>query len=84
MTTMERATQRVAPTEGNMGFNPEVHHRRSIRLRDYDYARAEAYFVTFCAFQRAGLFGEVVDGKVWLNDAGRIVECRGGGYPSGL
>lgn len=23
-----------------MPYNPEVHHRQSIRLRDYDYSRA--------------------------------------------
>jgi len=29
-----------------MEFNPEKHHRRSIRLREYDYSKAGAYFVT--------------------------------------
>ena len=56
-----------------MSFNPDFHHRRSIRLRDYDYSRAGAYFVTSCAFQRECLFGEVVDGEMRLNDAGRLV-----------
>ena len=57
-----------------MVFNPEVHHRRSIRLRDYDYARDGAYFVTICTWQRECLFGEVVYGEMRLNDAGRIVD----------
>ncbi len=56
-----------------MAYNPEVHHRQSIRLRDYDYSRAGAYFVTICAWQRECLFGEVVDGEMRLNDAGRVV-----------
>jgi REP element-mobilizing transposase RayT len=56
-----------------MAFNPEIHHRRSIRLRDYDYSSAGAYFVTLCAFQRECLFGEMVDGEMRLNDAGRLV-----------
>ena len=56
-----------------MANNPEKHHRRSIRLRGYDYSRAGAYFVTICAQDRACLFGEVVDGKMQLNDAGRVV-----------
>lgn len=56
-----------------MAYNPEVHHRQSIRLRDYDYSRAGAYFVTICAWQRECLFGEVVDGGMRLNDAGRVV-----------
>ena len=57
-----------------MAYNPEVHRRQSIRLRGYDYSRAGAYFVTLCAWQRECLFGEVVDGEMWLNDAGRIID----------
>ncbi|MDT8423033.1 MAG: transposase, partial [Desulfuromonadales bacterium] len=57
-----------------MTFKPEIHQRRSIRLRDYDYSRAGAYFVTLCTFQRACLFGEVVDGEMRLNEAGRTVQ----------
>jgi len=56
-----------------MPYNPEVHHRQSIRLRDYDYSRAGAYFVTICAWQRECLFGEVVDGGIVLTPNGRIV-----------
>jgi REP element-mobilizing transposase RayT len=37
-------------------------HRRSIRLKGYDYAQSGAYFVTLCAHQRACLFGEIVVG----------------------
>ena len=48
--------------------------RRSMRLRGYDYAAAGLYFVTVCAYDRACLFGEVVDGQVQLTDAGRILE----------
>jgi REP element-mobilizing transposase RayT len=51
-----------------------THHRRSIRLRGYDYATAGAYFVTICAKDRACLFGGVLDGEMRLNDAGRMVE----------
>jgi len=57
-----------------MTYNPEVHHRRSIRLCDYDYSHAGAYFVTICAWQRECLFGDVVDGGMRLNDAGRVVQ----------
>ncbi len=57
-------------------FDPKIHHRRSIRLKDYDYAELGAYFVTIVTRQRACLFGDVVDGSVVLNKAGRIVdEC---------
>jgi len=45
-----------------MAYDPEKHHRRSIRLSGYDYAQPGAYFVTICTHDRACLFGEVVDG----------------------
>jgi putative transposase len=54
-------------------FDPDVHHRRSIRLKGYDYSKAGAYFVTVVAYRRECLFGEVVDGEMVLNDFGIIV-----------
>ncbi len=57
-----------------MRYNPDLHRRRSIRLRGYDYAQAGVYFVTICAHDRASLFGEIANGKVTLNDTGRMVE----------
>ena len=51
------------------------HQRRSIRLKDYDYAQAGAYFVTIVVQDRKCLFGEVVDGVVRLNDAGLTVQA---------
>ena len=57
-----------------MKFDPDKHRRRSIRLRGYDYAQAGAYFVTIVTEHRVGLFGEIVDGEMLLNDAGRIIE----------
>jgi REP element-mobilizing transposase RayT len=56
-----------------MTFNPDIHHRRSIRLREYDYSSAGAYFVTVCVEGRECLFGEAGDGSVNLNEAGRMV-----------
>jgi hypothetical protein len=50
-----------------------VHDRRSLRLNGYDYAQAGAYFVTICTQDRACLFGDVADGEMRLNDAGRMV-----------
>jgi REP element-mobilizing transposase RayT len=57
-----------------MTFDPDRHHRRSIRLRGYDYSQAGAYFVTICAKDRTCLFGEVVDGVMVLNPIGKIVD----------
>lgn len=56
-----------------MTFNPDIHHRRSIRLREYDYSSVGAYFVTVCANGRECLFGECDDGDMRVNDAGRMV-----------
>jgi len=50
------------------------HHRRSLRLKDYDYARAGAYFVTVCAQDRACLFGDIVDGAMHLSEPGQMVQ----------
>jgi hypothetical protein len=39
-----------------MPYDPDRHHRRSIRLQGYDYTQPGAYFVTICTQQRACLF----------------------------
>ena len=54
-------------------YNPDIHHRRSIRLRNYDYAQQGLYFVTLCVKNRICLFGEIVNGKMQLNENGKIV-----------
>ena len=55
-------------------YNPNLHHRRSIRLRGYDYSQPGAYFITLCTQNRECLFGNVVDEKMILNDAGKMIE----------
>lgn len=57
-----------------MKFNPDVHHRKSIRLRDYDYSKAGVYFITICTHERLPLFGKIIDAKMVANDAGVIAE----------
>ena len=56
-----------------MPSEPRKLRRRSIRLKDYDYAQAGAYFVTICTQGRRCLFGDVAQGDMRLNDAGRMV-----------
>jgi putative transposase len=56
-----------------MPHNPDKHHRRSIRLKGYDYAQPGAYFVTLCTHARACLFGAIVEGDIRLNTYGAIV-----------
>ena len=55
-------------------FNPNIHHRRSVRLKDYDYSQAGLYFVTICVQNKISLFGNIINGEIKLNDAGVIVE----------
>ena len=55
-----------------MKYNPEIHHRRSIRLQGYDYSRAGLYFITICSQARKCLFGVIKDGKMILNEGGKI------------
>ena len=57
-------------------YTPHLHHRRSIRLKGYDYSQAGLYFITICCQGRACLFGNVVDGEMKLNDAGKMVEFQ--------
>src|SRR3990170_4947791 len=50
-------------------------HRRSIRLKGYDYAQPGAYFVTIVTQDRACLFGAVADEEMQLNNAGQIAKA---------
>src|SRR5690606_29995932 len=54
-----------------MPYNPKIHHRRSIRLQGYDYSQEGLYFVTMCCYKRMHLFGEITEGKLFLNEAGK-------------
>ena len=57
-----------------MRFDPERHHRQSVRLRGYNYAQPGAYFVTLCTQNHKCLFGQVIEGEMRLSDAGRMVQ----------
>ena len=57
-----------------MAYDPDQHHRRSIRLPQYDYAQPGVYFVTICAHEHECVLGEIVDGAMILNEWGIIVD----------
>ena len=40
-------------------YNPLIHHRRSIRLKGYDYSQAGLYFITICCHDMLRRFGEI-------------------------
>jgi len=58
-----------------MPFDLQVHHRRSIRLKGYDYSQAGAYFVTLVAYQSECLLGNVRDDKIVLSEKGEIIKA---------
>lgn len=55
-------------------YNPNKHHRRSIRLKGYDYSQAGLYFITICCQDRICRFGDVVNGEMVLNKYGQIAD----------
>ena len=65
-----------------MTYNPQIHHRRSIRLKGYDYSQQGLYFITMCVQNRKNLFGKIDSvgatlrglPEMRLNDAGKMVE----------
>lgn len=57
-----------------MTYDPRKHHRRSIRLKDYDYTQPGAYLVTLVAYNRECVFGEIVNGEMQLNQVGKIAD----------
>ena len=56
-----------------MEYDPKSHHRRSIRLRKYDYSWPGAYYVTVCAFNKDCIFGQVVGQQMHENVCGHVV-----------
>ena len=47
--------------------------RRSIRLKGYDYTCEGSFYITLCTNNGRCLFGRIVDGKMVLNEFGKIV-----------
>ena len=56
-----------------VAYDPSVHHRRSVRLRGRDYVQKGTYYITICTRNRECLFGDIIDDKMHLNDAGKMV-----------
>jgi putative transposase len=55
-----------------MAVLPGVHHRRSIRLKGYDYTQAGAYFITIVTHDRQRLFGRIISRRMRLSPFGEI------------
>ncbi|MGE5329221.1 MAG: transposase [Deltaproteobacteria bacterium] len=58
-----------------MKYNPDIHHRRSIRLKGFDYSSGNSYFITICTKNRENYFG-TVGARHWLalNEFGEMVK----------
>lgn len=54
-------------------FDPKIHHRRSIRLKEFDYSEAGAYFVTINTHQKQQSLATFHDGELTLSDFGEII-----------
>jgi len=57
-----------------MKFDPDIHHRHSIRLAGYDYSSVGFCFVTICVQERECLLGEIVDDRAVLNNTGSLAK----------
>ena len=56
-----------------MKYDPLKHHRRSIRLKNYDYTLPGAYFITICTRENGDILGYLVGQQVELSPLGQVV-----------
>jgi len=64
-----------------MSCDRNKHHRRSIRLRGYDYTSPGAYFVTICVRGRKCVLGYVADDEMVFSETGQVAEAQWRGLP---
>ncbi len=57
-----------------MKYDAAKHHRRSIRLKGYDYSQAGAYFVTICINGGLHTLGKIHDSQIYLSEPGLMVQ----------
>ncbi len=74
----------MPPRQGvsDLPYDPRQHHRRSIRLKGYDYSSPGDYFVTICTHNRECILGRIENGKSILNEAGRSAQSVWEGLPA--
>jgi putative transposase len=53
--------------------DPKTKHRKSIRMKGFDYSQAARYFITVSTLKKLCLFGEVADGVMQVNPLRKIV-----------
>jgi len=55
-------------------YDPNIHHRRSIRIPGYDYSQEGWYYITICTQDNTCIFGQLTNDNIRLNSGGRMVE----------
>lgn len=55
-------------------YNSQIHHRHSIRIKDYDYSQNGMYFITICTKDKRKIFGNIKDEKMLLSCNGIIAQ----------
>ena len=62
--------------KSNMKDDSQICHRRSIRLKGYDYTSPGGYFITLVAQGRVCLFGDIIKDEMQYSEKGQIAyEC---------
>jgi hypothetical protein len=59
-----------------MSYNPDAHHRHSIRLQDYDYGQAAYTSSPICAAVRRPWFGDVDGAEMRHNATGQLISSE--------
>jgi len=57
-----------------MKYNPNTHHRHTIRLQGYDYSQEGLYFITLVCKNKISQFGKIENGNMVLNQQGMIAQ----------
>ncbi len=61
-------------THTKRGYYHNGTHRRTIRMRNYDYTHPGFYFVTICTEHHQRFLGEIIADKMHLNGTGQIIK----------
>ncbi|SPQ00463.1 conserved hypothetical protein [Candidatus Sulfobium mesophilum] len=72
MEKVEGGRYKFLKSTTHMKHDPDKHHRRSIRLKGYDYSQSGAYFVTISRRTGECMFGDIIDGGMRVNEHGHI------------
>lgn len=57
-----------------MKYNPDIHHRHSIRIKQFNYSKPGIYFITICTQNRENILSKIINKDVILTNNGKIVE----------